>query len=337
MAHLATKRISYWGQLGILTAFTGVGLLIGTAVSLLPLLGTMGLEDLKSISTPGFMDKLLQPSNASALRWMNSISTLFLFFLPAMLYAYLCHKKAALHLGLRQPLQLLPVGVVLLIMFASLPMVSALQELTEMLPWSKASRITFQLAEDAYNRQVAVMARMDNFTDYLLSLLVIALLPALFEETLFRGGLQNLLSRWFKMPVLAIVVTAIVFSAIHGSYLGFLSRFALGFVLGWIFYRTGNLWLSIIGHFFNNAFAITVLYITTKPGQKPDMSKMDEGLPLWAGLASMVLVVALFYLFDKVSVKEIDQPGEEKPMPGVAYTDNPFEEEPVSYNNPGKM
>ena len=85
--------------------------------------------------------------------------------------------------------------------------------------------------------------------------MVIAFLPALFEETLFRGGMQNLFSRWFKKPLLAIVVTSIIFSAIHGSYLGFLSRFALGFLLGWIYYRTGNIWLNIIGHFFNNAFA----------------------------------------------------------------------------------
>jgi membrane protease YdiL (CAAX protease family) len=139
-------------------------------------------------------------------------------------------------------------------MLAALPLVSALQDLTNLFPWSKATLLKFKLAEDAYNEQVAVIARMDNFTDYILSVVVIAFLPALFEETLFRGGIQNLLSRWFKKPVLAIIVTSIIFSAIHGSYLGFLSRFALGFVLGWIYYRTGNIWLNIIGHFFNNAF-----------------------------------------------------------------------------------
>jgi hypothetical protein len=64
-------------------------------------------------------------------------------------------------------------------------MVSVLQELTEMLPWSKATVLKFKAAEDAYNQQVAVIARMDNFLDYLVSVAIIALLPAIFEETLF--------------------------------------------------------------------------------------------------------------------------------------------------------
>ena len=322
MAYFATKRFNYWSQLGILTAFTGVGLIIGGLASLIPLIGKVTPGDLSS--TKKLMENLLKPENANAFRWMNTISTFCLFFLPVVMYALLCHKKPFVHLGFKPEFNPLSAIIVLLIMLAALPMVSALQELTEMLPWSKATRITFKLAEENYNKQVVVMARMNDFTDYLVSILVIALLPAIFEEALFRGGLQNLFSRWFKLPVLAIVITSIIFSAIHGSYLGFLSRFALGFVLGWIYYRTGNIWLNILGHFFNNAFAVTVLYVTTKPGEKLNPGKIDESFPLWIGLLSIAFVYGLFILFERVSKKEIDHPGEELPVPGVAYTDNPF-------------
>lgn len=322
MAYFATKRFNYWGQVGILTAFTGVGLIIAGFASFIPLLGKIDLKDLSSIQK--LMDSLLKPENANTFRWMNTISTFCLFFLPVVFYGLLCHKKPMMHLGFKNSFNPLSAIVVLFIMLAALPMVSALQELTEMLPWSKAAMTRFKLAEETYNKQVAVMARMNDFTDYLISVVVIAFLPALFEETLFRGGIQNLFSRWFKMPILAIVVTSIIFSAIHGSYLGFLSRFALGFILGWIYYRTGNIWLNILGHFFNNAFAVTMLYVYTKPGQKVDPSKIDETMPLWAGLVSIALVYGLMVLFEKVSKKEIDHPGEELPMPGVAYSSNPF-------------
>lgn len=324
MAHLATKRFNYWGQVGILTAFSGIGLVIGGIASLIPILGKINAGDLMGGSTTKLMDQLFKPDNASALRWMQFISTLFLFFLPPVLYALVCHKKPFVHLGFKRSINLKSAGLVILIMLAALPIVSALQDLTEMLPWSKATLLKFKEAEDTYNKMVTVIARMNDFSDYLLSVIIIAFLPALFEETLFRGGIQNLLSRWFKMPVLAIVVTAIIFSAVHGSYLGFLSRFALGFVLGWIYYRTGNLWLSILGHFFNNAFAVTALYLTSKPGEKIDPAKLDESFPLWAGLLSIVILYALFVLFEKVSKKEVDQPGAELPMPGVAYSNNPF-------------
>jgi membrane protease YdiL (CAAX protease family) len=211
-------------------------------------------------------------------------------------------------------------------MMACLPVVGALQELTEMLPWSPAMRQTFKLAEEDYNKQVAVMARMNNFNDYIISVIVIAFLPAVFEETFFRGALQNWLSRWTKKPYLAIIVTAIVFSAVHGSYLGFLSRFALGVVLGWIFYRTGNIWLNIVGHFFNNAFAVTALYKISKATHQVDPSKIDDHYPVWVGLIGLVALTGLYKLFEMNNKQALDLPGEEVMMPGYEHIDNIFQD-----------
>jgi membrane protease YdiL (CAAX protease family) len=325
MAHLATKRFNYWNQLAVLAAFVGVGLIIGGAIaSILPFFVKMGPVTSSGKATAQLLDNLLKPENAALLRWITFIAAFFMFFLPTVLYALICHKKPFVHLGFKNNCNIKSVGVVVLIMLAALPLVSALQDLTSLLPWSKATILKFKEAEDAYNQQVAVIARMDNFADYLISVLVIAFLPAVFEETLFRGGIQNLFSRWFKKPLLAIVVTSIIFSAIHGSYLGFLSRFTLGFVLGWMYCRTGNIWLNIIGHFFNNAFAVTAMYLFTKPGEHPDPSKMEGQLPLWVGLASILALYGLFSLFNKVSENEIDQPGEEVLMPGVDAGHVPF-------------
>ena len=325
MAHLATKRFNYWNQLAVLIGLVGVGLIIGGVIALiLPFIVDLNAGIKMSTNSAQFMDRLLKPENAALLRWITFITSFFMFFLPTVLYALICHKKPFAHLGFKKNNNIKSAGVVILIMLAALPLVSALQDLTTLFPWSKAALLKFKLAEDSYNQQVAVIARMDNFTDYIISVVVIAFLPALFEETLFRGGIQNLLSRWFKKPVLAIIVTSIIFSAIHGSYLGFLSRFALGFVLGWIYYRTGNIWLNIIGHFFNNAFAVTAMYLFTKGGKFPDPSKIDGQIPLWVGLASIAALYGLFSFFNKVSEKEIDQPGVELIMPGVEPTNQPY-------------
>ena len=312
MAHLATKRFTYWGQLGILISLCGGGLVIGGLASFIPLLGKLDFFGKSNPTT--LMDSILKPENAAALRWSQVISTIFLFFLPPVLYARICHIKAFSHLGLRNNLQekkpalqtiLIQIVVIIMIMMASMPAVSALQELTELLPWSKATLLQFQSAEDTYNKQIAVIARMNNFNDYIISVVVVALLPAIFEEILFRG-------------------------AIHGSYLGFLSRFALGFVLGWIFYRTSNIWYNIAGHFFNNAMALTVLYISSKPGEKIDPSKMEEHFPLWIGLASVAIVVGLFLVFEKISKNSTDRPGEEVLIPGYNFNNNPFENDIAS-------
>ena len=337
MAHFATKRFNYWGQLGVLTAFLGVGLIVGGFASLLPLLGKLNMKDFGGGSSAAIMDKLLVPQNATALRWMQFISTFFLFFLPPFFYALVCHKKPFMHLGFKHTVDVKQALVVALIMLACLPIVGAMQELTEMLPWSKATLLHFKQAEEDYNKQVMVIARMDSFFDYLVSVVVIAFLPAVFEETLFRGGLQNLLSRWFKMPIAAIIITSIIFSAVHGSYLGFLSRFALGFVLGWVYYRTGNIWLNIIGHFFNNAFAVTALYISTKPGAAPDPSKIDDHFPLWIGLAGIAAVYGLFLFFEKLIKNDIDRPGEEVLIPGYIDSNNPFLADTENIDHPNQF
>jgi uncharacterized protein len=322
MAYPALKRYTYPAQMGFLIVLIGAGLIVGGVASIIPLLGKIDLNSLKHGSSDQLMGNLLRPENATVLRWAQFITTLFLIFLPAVLYAWICHKKPFTNLGfMRQP-DIKQIAVVMLIMLAAMPLVAVLSDMTEMLPFSKAALLHFKEAEEEYNKQVAVIARMDNFGDYIISMIVIAFLPAVFEETLFRGAIQNLLSRWTKMPILSIVIAASIFSAVHGSYFGFLSRFALGFLLGWFYYRTGNLWLNIIGHFFNNALAVTALYVMTKPNAKLDPSQADAHFPIWVGIFSLLAVYILLQLFEKVSSRDIDRPGEEVLIPG--YSDNPF-------------
>lgn len=323
MAHYATKRFNYWGQLGVLCGFLGAGIILGIVAMAIPLLSVIDLGSKEELSKQ--VENALKPENANAIRWSNTLGTLFMFFLPAVLYARVCHVKAMKHLGFKNTLDWKHAALAVLIMIACLPAVDALQELTKMLPWSKASLAKFDKAEADYYKQVAVIARMNNVWDYILSLIVIALAPAIVEEVLFRGVIQNLLSRWFKKPVLAIVITSVLFSAVHLSYLGFLSRFALGFVLGWMFYRTGNIWINIIAHFFNNAAAITQLYLVNKPGQTIDAAKMDGHAPWWLGLVSLAVLIGLLIAFDKMGNKAIDRPGEEVLIPGYNYSNNPFD------------
>lgn len=315
MAYPASKKSGYWGQLGVLAAFTTAGLLIGGIVSLIPLLNKVNITSLKGLSSKELMNSLMVPENAGPLRMMQFITTLFLFFLPTLAYAWICHRKAFLHLGYRQKVRPSQFLVVVLIMIAILPFVNALGQLTEMLPFSKATMDMFHAVEEAYNKQVAIIGRMNNFQDYLVSLFMLAILPAMFEETLFRGGLQNLLSRWFKMPILSIFITALIFSFVHASYLGFLSRVALGFALGWMYYRTGNLWLSIIGHAANNTFAVTMMYVMHIRHPNMDISQADIPMPMWAGLISLAVVYGLFLLFEKLSAYQIFKPGQEVLIP----------------------
>jgi hypothetical protein len=132
-------------------------------------------------------------------------------------------------------------------------------------------------------------------------MIIIGLLPAIFEEVCFRGGVQNILTRWFKGPWIAIILTAIIFSAIHISYYGFLVRFALGVALGLVFYYSGSIWLNILFHFLYNGLQVTALYFATMEGNK-NAKGIEENFPLWAGAIALVLIVYAFIEFRKTSL-----------------------------------
>ncbi|MFO8053840.1 MAG: CPBP family intramembrane glutamic endopeptidase, partial [Bacteroidales bacterium] len=131
------------------------------------------------------------------------------------------------------------------------------------------------------------------------------LLPAIGEELLFRGVLQQLLSKLFANVHLGILVTAILFSAIHMQFFGFLPRIVLGLVLGYAFYLSGNIWMPVVIHFVNNAFAVVIahLYYNDLIQQNFD----EFGITTKA-LPVILSVILTLYVFYRIHINERKPP-----------------------------
>lgn len=84
--------------------------------------------------------------------------------------------------------------------------------------------------------------------------LSIAIFPAITEEIAFRGLLQHWLHVAVR-PATAIALAGALFAALHFSLLSFPYLFACGLLFGWMRWRTGSLWPSIVAHFLHN-FAV---------------------------------------------------------------------------------
>ena len=177
---------------------------------------------------------------------------------------------------------------------------SALGDLNERIPIPKHWEQQFRLAEDEYNEEVFAMAKMTNAKEYLMALFMIALIPAIVEETFFRGMMQRFLSDWFRKPWVAILITSIIFSAIHWSYYGFLTRAMLGGVLGLVYYYGKSIWLNILAHFLNNTVAVTALYTYSMKG-KLTKDALEDHFPIWICLVSMVSLIGALIYFKKKS------------------------------------
>ncbi len=303
MAHIATKKYSYLAQAGILAGLTIGGLIAGGLISSLVILAKTGAV-VKS------MDELLVPENANLLRLVQFIGVLFLFFLPVVVYARICHKNAAQHLGIKKQLDIVQFILAVLLIFSAIPLVAGLHELTLKLPLGDFIKNKIQESRVGYMKQAMVLGTMRSFSEYMLALVIMAVLPGFFEEIFFRGAIQNLFTRWFKNPVLAILLTAVIFSAFHFEYGDFLGRVFLGIVLGWVFYQTGNLWLPVLMHAAFNGLSVTSLYLATLSKVKIDATA-DDKFNLTFVLIGAAVFIATAIIFYKNNQKKNNLPGVE--------------------------
>ncbi len=130
----------------------------------------------------------------------------------------------------------------------------------------------------------------------LVGLIVIAIVPAVAEELVFRGGVQRNLVAWFGSRHVGVWLAAAIFSAIHVQFFGFVPRFVLGLVLGYLYEWSGNILVSMAAHFTQNAFQLVLLYLA-QGKQLPGAFDPDSTQPLpWPPvLLSAVLTAGLLY------------------------------------------
>ena len=291
-----SKGISYTGGFFMLIAFAAAGLLLASAISI-PI-----WENLTGTSAKTISEGMNNPANADTAKLLQVINAIVGFLLPAIVTATVLHKRPMKLLGFSTSIKLSQAGLVALIIVAAVGVSSGLSYFNNHLPIPSDWRIAADKMEANYNRQVEAIISLRNTGEYLLALVIMAFLPALCEETLFRGGLQNFLTRGTSRPWFSIIVVSLLFSLAHFSFYGFLSRFFLGIILGLIYHYSGKLWLSILAHFINNAAALTVLYVSMKDG-KPLRDIMSDNTTSFWGILALPVVIGLFILFRRVSPK----------------------------------
>ena len=281
------------------------GLILAAIVSAIIIFTMMG-GSFSALS----VTEIMKPEHANANKVLQIASTLALFFAPAFVFALIVHRKPLQYLGFNSKISAKQIGLVILVAFTGLFLSGALGEVNELIPISKGLRTYFKKLEDDYTEQMMAMIQMKNIADYLVSLLLIALAPAIFEEVFFRGTVQQLFTNWFKKPWVAILITSVIFSAIHMSYFGFLPRAMLGIVLGLLFYYSKNIWTNILAHFLNNGIAVTQIYILSQKG-KIDKKALDAlnntqfpiGIVLLLAATTIFGMVIWLYLFKNESDK----------------------------------
>ncbi|CAN5372009.1 hypothetical protein BH10BAC4_BH10BAC4_18490 [soil metagenome] len=141
----------------------------------------------------------------------------------------------------------------------------------------------------------AITGNMTSIS-FALTFIVVAIIPAVGEELVFRGLIQTEIIRGLKSPHVGILIASIFFSAIHLQFFGFLPRLVMGLFLGYLYYWSGNLLVSMLAHFCINGIQVVALYLS----QKGIISINVEGnesqpLPVVV-LSAFIAILGLYYL-----------------------------------------
>lgn len=294
------KGFSGLGQFGMLMLFFGLGLMMASILQWIILMPLMP----KGTSMTNFSDALQtmmnNPANVNLFRWLQFLSTACIFLLPTIAFVLVCKNEPLGSLGFNRRISIFQILLGFLIIFTANLLAEPLQQLSKQFLFNFPA--LDQLAasmEQAYEDQVQLLATMHQAWEWMLALVIMALLPALFEEVFFRGALQNVLVDWWKKPVLAIIVTSIIFSLIHSSIYLFLSRAILGFVLGWMYHRTKNIWINIVAHFLNNALALGMMYAASQSNKTPTLEDTEFKVDTWLAILAAFALVGLFRMLDR--------------------------------------
>ena len=226
-------------------------------------------------------------SSLTGLYTMQTLSLVVVFFLSAYWGIRATEHDDPLRLvGLRTRLNLRSALIVVALAFVSILLVSYTEQLNRQLPLPDVLILMEQAAAQLTDR----LLNTSSVWCLLLNIVIIAGVPALCEEFMFRGWIQRRLAEQMNHHI-AIWVTALIFSAVHLQFLGFLPRFLLGAVLGYAYFYTHSLWASVLLHFTNNALAALTAFLVFNNV----ITETPSTLPL--AIASLALLFTLlFYL-----------------------------------------
>jgi hypothetical protein len=281
-------------QLMLLGGFVMVMMLVVGGI-MIAVLSASGIDPTANTTTT-----LSKPENAAIAKWLQSLSAIGVFIVPSLVFAWLASPKPLHYTGFRKTFHPTWLIIALFIMVLAAPMTGWLGQMNQNIHFGSMDAWVRKGETDAA-KLIENILNMQSFTDLLSSLFVLAFLPALSEEIIFRGILQRIFIRITQKPMVGIVITAVVFSLLHMQFLGFLPRAALGIVLGVLYWYSGSLWPAIIAHFINNALQIIGVYLHKQKIITTDIANDNIRIPFWLGLLSLTLVASLLYFMIKRS------------------------------------
>jgi membrane protease YdiL (CAAX protease family) len=258
------KQVSPYRQFFLLLFLLIIFIIFSTLIGLLllvPFYGVGVIEDLSKLSD--YSD----PKVVAMLKFMQIVNQIGSLIIPALVFALLVDGFPARYLHAGKAPKWKHLLIVTVLIFVAMPFINQIvgwnqgmhlpRWLSHVETWMKSSEANAEKITEAF-----LISR--SAAGLMLNMFMIAVLPAIGEEFLFRGVLTRLFGRWLNNSHAGVWIAAFLFSAIHLQFYGFVPRLLLGVAFGYLFVWTGNIWVPVAAHFINNGSSVIVEYLSGK-------------------------------------------------------------------------
>ncbi|NMB70752.1 MAG: CPBP family intramembrane metalloprotease [Bacteroidales bacterium] len=240
------------------------------------------------------------------LQMLQIIQSVCLFVLPPFVYAYLVSGNISDSLCIKVKPNIAGILLSIAVLFFSVPLINY------------AGKLNSQIHLPDFMKEIDVwMQEKENFANEVssafmnrpasklpINLLMIAVIPALGEELLFRAVVQQLVIRLVRNMHGGIWITSVLFGALHLQFFTFLPRIILGSLFGYLLEYSRSLWYPILVHFLNNTMAILFAYFGNFFSGMQQLEKMGTEKPeLPIVLLSILLTLMTLWIFRKSTLQ----------------------------------
>jgi membrane protease YdiL (CAAX protease family) len=240
------------------------------------------------------------PKTIVILKFLQAIGVLIIFILPSFLFAIFWTKPKIHYLSITTKPALSTLLIAGTGMLMALPMINWLAEINQRMQFPKAFNgieVWMKHSEEKATLLTDALTKGDTIDVLILNLIVIALMAAFSEELFFRGILQKVLNENTRNKHIGVWVGAILFSAFHMQFYGFLPRMLMGAYLGYLFLWSGSLWPGIFAHFINNGMAVILIWFSNRGDINVDADKVGIQENEWIYVVISFVMVAMSLLF----------------------------------------
>ena len=249
-------------------------------------------------------EALNSPESLNFLKYFQVVQSIALFVIPPFILAHLYHGNISEYLQINRTTIPASYLIAVFMLILIVPFINFLGEINGQMKFPEAFsgiETWMKNMEDSAQIMVEKFMKVNSISGLLFNIFMIAVLPALGEELMFRGVFQRIFTRMTRNYHWGIWITAFFFSAMHMQFYGFLPRMVLGAMFGYLLVWTGTMWVPILAHFVNNTMGVIGYYLINKGTISKDVEDWGTGseqipLVLFSFLAVSLLMFLLYRL-----------------------------------------